>query len=81
MDYRGLALIVGGVGLSVFGLQQSSHLGLGQPGHRSVHRRGRRVLLVVFYAVERRTDSPLINVHIFAEPDVPGGERHPRASP
>jgi MFS family permease len=31
MDYRGLALIVGGVGLSVFGLQQSSLWGWGDP--------------------------------------------------
>src|SRR6202789_4312342 len=31
MDYRGLALIIGGVGLSVFGLQQSSLWGWGNP--------------------------------------------------
>ena len=31
MDYRGLALIVAGVGLSVFGLQQSSIWGWGNP--------------------------------------------------
>jgi hypothetical protein len=31
MDYRGLALIVGGVGLSVFGLQQSALWGWGNP--------------------------------------------------
>jgi hypothetical protein len=31
MDYRGLALIVAGVGRSVFGLQQSSIWGWGNP--------------------------------------------------
>ena len=39
MDYRGLALIVGGVGLSVFGLQQSSLWGWGNPAIEVVHRR------------------------------------------
>jgi EmrB/QacA subfamily drug resistance transporter len=64
MDYRGLALIVPGVGLSVFGFQQSvlwtwsnaviwASIAVGV------------VLLVVFFKVEARTASPLINVRIF----------------
>ena len=65
MDYRGLALIVGGVGLSVFGLQQSSIWGWGNPAIGLCIAAG-AALLVVFFAVERRTESPLINVHIFA---------------
>ena len=65
MDYRGLALIVGGVGLSVFGLQQSSLWGWSNPAIALCIAAG-IVLLAVFVAVERRTESPLINVHIFA---------------
>ena len=77
MDYRGLALIVAGVGLSVFGLQQSAIWGWGNPAIEVCIVAG-IVILGVFYAVERRTESPLINVRIFAQPDVLGGERHPR---
>ena len=65
MDYRGLALIVGGVGLSVFGLQQSSIWGWSNPAIALCIAAG-VVILAVFVAVERRTESPLINVHIFA---------------
>ena len=65
MDYRGLALIVGGVGLSVFGLQQSAIWGWGNPAIEVCIAAG-IVILAVFVAVERRTASPLINVHIFA---------------
>ena len=65
MDYRGLALIVAGVGLSVFGLQQSALWGWGNPAIEVSIVAG-VLLLGVFYAVERRTESPLINVHIFA---------------
>src|SRR6516225_9219625 len=64
MDYRGLALIIGGVGLSVFGFQQSVQWGLGNPAIWASIAVG-VVLLVVFYTVERRTESPLINVRIF----------------
>ncbi len=64
MDYRGLALIVGGVGLSVFGLQQSALWGWGDPAIWAAIAAG-VVLLVVFFAVEARTASPLINVRIF----------------
>jgi EmrB/QacA subfamily drug resistance transporter len=65
MDYRGLALIVGGVGLSVFGLQQSSIWGWGNPAIEVCIVAG-LLLLGVFVAVERRTQSPLMNVRIFA---------------
>jgi EmrB/QacA subfamily drug resistance transporter len=64
MDYRGLALITGGVGLSVFGFQQSSLWGWGNAAIEACIAAG-VVLLVVFYFVERRTESPLINVQIF----------------
>jgi EmrB/QacA subfamily drug resistance transporter len=64
MDYRGLALIVGGVGLSVFGFQQSALWGWSSPVIWVTIAAG-VALLVVFFAVERRTDSPLMNVRIF----------------
>ena len=65
MDYRGLVLIVGGVGLSVFGLQQSAQWGWGNPATELCIGAG-VVLLGIFYSVERRTESPLINVQIFS---------------
>ncbi len=64
VDYRGLALIIGGVGLSVFGFQQSALWGWGNPAIEICIVIG-VLLLAVFYAVERRTQSPLMNVHIF----------------
>jgi len=64
MDYRGLALIVGGVGLSVFGFQQSALWNWSNPVIWASIAVG-IVLLIVFFRVEARTESPLINVHIF----------------
>jgi EmrB/QacA subfamily drug resistance transporter len=64
IDYRGLVLIVGGVGLSVFGFQQSALWGWGNPAIWASIAVG-VLLLIVFFSVERRTESPLINVHIF----------------
>ena len=64
IDYRGLVLIVGGVGLSVFGFQQSALWGWGNPAIWLCIAAG-VLLLIVFFAVERRTRSPLINVRIF----------------
>jgi EmrB/QacA subfamily drug resistance transporter len=64
MDYRGLALIIGGVGLSVFGFQQSVPWGWGNAAIWASIAAG-VILLVVFFMVERRTASPLINVRIF----------------
>jgi EmrB/QacA subfamily drug resistance transporter len=65
MDYRGLALIIAGVGLSVFGLQQSSIWGWGNPAIEVCIVAG-AVILAVFVSVERRTASPLINMNIFS---------------
>ncbi len=65
MDYRGLALIVAGVGLSVFGLQQSSIWGWSNPAIEICIVVG-LVILAVFVSVELRTGSPLINMHIFS---------------
>ena len=64
MDYRGVVLIAAGVGLSVFGFQQSGIWGWGNPGTSLCIAAG-VVLLVVFYFVELRTPSPLIQVSIF----------------
>jgi len=64
MDYRGLALIAAGVGLSVFGFQQSALWGWSNAAIWASIAAG-LVLLVVFFIVERRTASPLINVRIF----------------
>src|SRR5215469_4743407 len=64
MDYRGLALIIGGVGLSVFGFQQSALWGWSNAAIWASIAVG-VILLVVFFMVERRTESPLINVRIF----------------
>ena len=64
MDYRGLALIVAGVGLSVFGFQQSSIWGWRNPVIAACIAAG-LVLLVTFYLVEGRTGSPLVDVSIF----------------
>jgi EmrB/QacA subfamily drug resistance transporter len=64
MDYRGLVLIAAGVALSVFGFQQSSIWGWRNPGTGLAIAAG-AALLVVFYLVEMRTPSPLIQVSIF----------------
>jgi EmrB/QacA subfamily drug resistance transporter len=66
MDLRGLALVVAGVGLSVFGLQQSALWGWRDPAVEACIVAG-ALLLVAFVAVERRTESPLVNVRIFAD--------------
>jgi EmrB/QacA subfamily drug resistance transporter len=65
MDYRGLAIIAGGVALSVFGFQESSIWGWSNPGTWICIAAG-AVLLIVFYFVEIRTTSPLIQVRIFS---------------
>lgn len=64
MDYKGLALIVSGMGLSVLGLQQSSQWGWGNPATLGCIVLG-LLLLVVFVFVERKSESPLIRVEIF----------------
>jgi EmrB/QacA subfamily drug resistance transporter len=64
IDYRGLVLIAAGVGLSVFGFQQSSVWGWHNPAIIASIVAG-LALLVVFYFVEMRTESPLMRVSIF----------------
>jgi MFS family permease len=58
IDYRGLALVVGGVGLSVFGFKQPALWGWGNAAIEVCIAAG-VVLLVVFYLVEQRTEAPL----------------------
>jgi EmrB/QacA subfamily drug resistance transporter len=64
MDYRGVLLIAAGVALSVFGFQQSAIWGWSDPATGACIAVG-AALLVVFYRVEMRTSSPLIEVSIF----------------
>ena len=54
----------GGVGLSVFGLQESAIWGWSSPATGLCIATG-LTLLVVFYLVERGTTSPLIKVDVF----------------
>jgi EmrB/QacA subfamily drug resistance transporter len=64
MDYRGVVLIASGVALSVFGFQQSTVWGWNNPFTGLCIAVG-LIILVIFYFVEIRTPSPLIQVHIF----------------
>jgi EmrB/QacA subfamily drug resistance transporter len=64
MDYRGLVLIASGITLSVFGFQQSAVWGWGNPAIGLCIAAG-ALVLVVFVLVERRTESPLIQMDIF----------------
>jgi EmrB/QacA subfamily drug resistance transporter len=64
MDYRGLVLIAAGIALSVFGFQQSTIWGWSNPAIGLCIAVG-LALLVVFYFVEMRTESPLMKVSIF----------------
>jgi EmrB/QacA subfamily drug resistance transporter len=64
LDYRGLVLIAGGVGLSVFGFQQSTVWGWHNPAIWLCIVGG-LVLMVVFGAVEAHTKTPLIQISIF----------------
>jgi EmrB/QacA subfamily drug resistance transporter len=66
MDYRGLALVIPGVGLSVFGFQQSAQWGWSNP-FTSICIAIGIVLLVAFVRLEHRTRSPLIDVAIFRD--------------
>jgi EmrB/QacA subfamily drug resistance transporter len=65
MDYRGAVLIGSGVGLSVFGFQQSTIWGWTNPAIGLCIVAG-LALLVVFYFLEVHTDSPLMRVSIFS---------------
>jgi EmrB/QacA subfamily drug resistance transporter len=64
MDYRGVVLIAAGVGLSVFGFQQSLIWGWTNPAIGLSIAAG-VVFLVIFGMVEGRTASPLMKLHIF----------------
>jgi EmrB/QacA subfamily drug resistance transporter len=64
MDYRGLALITGGIVLGVFGFQQAPLWGWTNPAIGLCIAAG-LILLVLFYRVQRTTDSPLIDMDIF----------------
>jgi EmrB/QacA subfamily drug resistance transporter len=64
VDFRGLILIASGVALSVFGFQQSAIWGWRNPGTGLCIGAG-VVILVIFYFVEFRTPTPLIQVRIF----------------
>jgi EmrB/QacA subfamily drug resistance transporter len=64
IDFRGLILVASGVALSVFGFQQSQLWGWANPG-TGLCIAGGVILLVVFYFVEFRTPTPLIQVRIF----------------
>ncbi len=65
IDWRGAGIIAAGVALSVFGFQQSSVWGWQNPGI-GLCIGGGLALLLVFYLMEVRTASPLMNMKIFA---------------
>jgi EmrB/QacA subfamily drug resistance transporter len=65
LDVRGLGLVVLGVGLSVFGLQESQVWGWGNPATAGTIACG-IVLLVAFALVELGRQKPLIQVRMFA---------------
>jgi EmrB/QacA subfamily drug resistance transporter len=64
LDVRGLVLVMLGVGLSVFGLQQSQVWGWGNPATSATIAAG-LALLVVFAFVELGRTRPLIQVKMF----------------
>jgi EmrB/QacA subfamily drug resistance transporter len=64
IDYRGAVLLAAGIGLSIFGLQQSALWGWSNAATWVFIIVG--VLIIgVFVLVELRTDSPLIKIEIF----------------
>jgi MFS family permease len=64
IDYRGAVLIAAGIGLSVFGFQQSALWSWSNPGTWACIIGG--LLIIALYVwVEMRTESPLIEVKIF----------------
>ena len=64
IDYRGAVLVAVGIGLSIFGLQQSVLWGWGNAGTWACIIGG-LLVIAVFVVVEMRTPAPLINVEIF----------------
>jgi EmrB/QacA subfamily drug resistance transporter len=65
IDFRGLALLVGGMALAVLGIQQSSAWGWGSPATWACIVVG-ALLLVLFVRAELGIDEPLIRVRMFA---------------
>ncbi|MEV0738660.1 MFS transporter [Streptomyces sp. NPDC050549] len=65
MDHRGLALIVAGVGLSIFGFQQSYRWGRHSAATWLCTVVVGLMLLVVFVLTERRTAHPLLDLDLF----------------
>jgi EmrB/QacA subfamily drug resistance transporter len=66
LDYRGAALVCGGMGLAVLGLQQSSVWGWGNPITWICIAAG-IAILAAFVLYELRIENPLIQVRIFAD--------------
>jgi len=64
IDYRGAVLIAAGIGLSIFGLQQSVPWGWSNPWTWVCIIAG-LAIIGVFVVVEMRTEPPLIKVNIF----------------
>jgi EmrB/QacA subfamily drug resistance transporter len=64
IDYRGAVLIAAGIGLSIFGLQQSVEWGWSNPGTSACIVVG-VVLIAVFVRLELHTVSPLMEIKIF----------------
>jgi EmrB/QacA subfamily drug resistance transporter len=64
IDYRGAVLVAAGIGLSIFGLQQSVLWGWSNPG-TWLCIVGGLAIIALFIRVELRTESPLIAVKIF----------------
>jgi EmrB/QacA subfamily drug resistance transporter len=64
IDYRGAVLIAAGIGLSIFGLQQSVLWSWSNPG-TWICVIGGLAVIGLFVLVELRTESPLIQVSIF----------------
>jgi EmrB/QacA subfamily drug resistance transporter len=64
IDYRGAVLVAVGIGLSIFGLQQSELWGWGNVGTWACIVGG-LLVIALFVVVEMRTTSPLIEVSIF----------------
>jgi EmrB/QacA subfamily drug resistance transporter len=64
IDYRGAVLVGLGIGLSVFGFQQSVEWGWSNPGTWACIIGG-LLIIILFVLVELRTAVPLIQVRIF----------------
>ncbi len=66
LDYRGTALVTGGMGLTVLGLQQSAAWGWGSAATWGCIVVG-ILLMVAFVAWELRAPTPLLDLRIFAD--------------